>query len=132
MATVTKKELVDRISGRHKTSRLVVRRTVQAFLDEIIRELEAGNRLEFRDFGVFESHRREPRMGQNPATLEPVAVPARRRVRFKPGRRFKERLAAAERRSVAGVSPSTPASMPRSMPSAEPPNSNSPPSSGGV
>lgn len=99
MATVTKKELVDRIATRNKTSRLVVRRTVQAFLDEIIRELEAGNRLEFRDFGVFEARHRAPRVGQNPATLAPVMVPARRRVRFKPGRMFKQRLAAAEKRA---------------------------------
>lgn len=97
MTTVTKKELIDRIASQHKVSRLVVRRSVQAFLDEIISELEEGNRLEFRDFGVFEARHRAERIGQNPATLEPVKVPARRRVRFKPGRAFKQRLAAAEK-----------------------------------
>ncbi len=130
MATVTKKELVDRIATRNKTSRLVVRRTVQAFLDEIIRELEAGNRLEFRDFGVFEARHRAPRVGQNPATLEPVMVPARRRVRFKPGRMFKQRLAAAEKRSQPSAENSSPSASSHPSPQGEPRSDESQPPTG--
>src|SRR3954464_12973894 len=55
MATVTKKELVDRIAEVLKYKRVIVKRVTQQFLDEIIAELGKGNRLEFRDFGVFES-----------------------------------------------------------------------------
>lgn len=100
MATVTKKELVDRIAAKYQISRQVARRTVQAFLDEIIHELEDGNRLEFRDFGVFEAYYRGARVGQNPATLERVMVPARLRVRFKPGRMLKQKLSAAGERQT--------------------------------
>ena len=59
------------------------------FLDEIIQELARGSRLEFRDFGVFEVKERQPRQAQNPRTLEKVAVPARRVVKFKVGRRMR-------------------------------------------
>ena len=51
--TTTKKELVDRIAADSNLSRADVKRTIQAFLDEVIEELDKGNRLEFRDFGVF-------------------------------------------------------------------------------
>lgn len=92
MATVTKKELVDRISETTQAKRIVVKRIVQAFLDEIIDELAKENRLEFRDFGVFESRTRAERVAQNPKTLERVIVPSKRTVKFKMGRLMKERL----------------------------------------
>ena len=77
MATVTKKELVDRIAEQLDVKRVTVKRVTQQFLDEVIRELGRGNRLEFRDFGVFECKQRAARIGQNPKTRERVAVPAR-------------------------------------------------------
>jgi len=89
MGTTTKKDLIDRIAAKTGQSRAVVKRIVQAFLDNVIRELSDGNRLEFRDFGVFETRDRGPRMAQNPKTLEQVPVPAKRTIRFKAGRLMK-------------------------------------------
>ena len=98
MATITKKELIDRIAESTDTKRVVVKRIVQHFLDEIVEELSDGNRLEFRDFGVFESKLRAARTAQNPKTLERVKVPSKRTVRFKIGRLMKERLAEGNNR----------------------------------
>ncbi len=92
MATVTKKELIDRIAEEQDCKRVVVKRVVQAFLDTIVDELSKGNRLEFRDFGVFESRIRAPRQAQNPKTMDKVLVPSRRTVKFKVGRVMKLRL----------------------------------------
>ena len=92
MATVTKKELIDRIADRTSTKRVLVKRIIQGFLDEIVDELGLGNRLEFRDFGVFECKVRAARIAQNPKTLERVSVPAKRTVKFKIGRLMKDRL----------------------------------------
>ncbi len=92
MGTVTKKELIDRIAEQTQAKRVVVKRVVQSFLDEIISELIGNNRLEFRDFGVFEVRTREARVAQNPKTLERVEVPAKRTVKFKMGRLMKEKL----------------------------------------
>ncbi len=92
MHTVTKKELVDRISDRCDCKRVLVKEIVQAFLDEVINELGQGNRLEFRDFGVFEVRQRAARVAQNPKTLERVQVPAKRTVKFKLGRLMKLKL----------------------------------------
>ena len=92
MGTVTKKELIDRIADATKQKRVVVRETVQCFLDQVIVELGRGNRLEFRDFGVFEIRDRKPRVAQNPKTLERVKVPAKKTVKFKVGRMMKIKL----------------------------------------
>ena len=92
MSTITKKELVNRIAQRTQAKHALVKATVQDFFDEIISELAKGNRLEFRDFGVFESRRRAPRRAQNPKTLERIHVPAKRIVKFKMGRLMRQKL----------------------------------------
>jgi len=92
MATVTKKELIDRIAESEDCKRVLVKRIIQSFLDSIVDELSDGNRLEFRDFGVFESRIRASREAQNPKTMDKVFVPAKRTVKFKIGRVMKMRL----------------------------------------
>jgi integration host factor subunit beta len=91
MAT-TKKNLIDRIASSTGTKQSLAKTVVQQFFDEIIAELAQGNRLEFRDFGVFETKITPSRMAQNPRTLEKIRVPAKRRVVFRPGRVVKVRL----------------------------------------
>jgi integration host factor subunit beta len=95
--TITKKELINRISEQTRHSKtpltkVVVKEILQRFLDEIIDELAAGNRLEFREFGVFEVRERAARRAQNPRTLEKVHVPGKRVVKFKVGRLMRERV----------------------------------------
>ena len=96
MATITKKELIDHIAESTKTKHVVVKKIVQAFLDQIIVELGKGNRLEFRDFGVFEVKHRKSRMSQNPKTLEPVHITAKRTAKFKVGRLMRMALSEDE------------------------------------
>lgn len=86
MSTVTKKNLIEQVARDTGFKRVTVKKIVQSFLDNMILELGRGNRLEFRDFGVFETKERASRLAQNPRTLERVEVPAKRVVRFKVGR----------------------------------------------
>jgi len=92
VVTITKKDLVNRIAERTGETKVVTKSIIQMFLDEIIRELSDGNRLEFRDFGVFEVKSRRARRAQNPRTLEKVDVPPKRVVKFKVGRVMRERV----------------------------------------
>ena len=92
MSTITKKELIDRIAEKTDTKRIVVKPVIQSFLDEIIHELANNNRLEFRDFGVFEPRLRAARRARNPKTQQEVGVPAARVVKFKVGRLMKQRV----------------------------------------
>jgi len=115
METITKKELVDRIADQTGSKRVVVKEILQKFLNEIIEELGRGNRLEFRDFGVFETKQRAARVAQNPKTLQRVHVPAKRTVKFKVGRLMKLRLAEgmqAETPGAGGAESAGPAPTP--------------------
>ena len=131
--TVTKKELVNRISDQTGQTKVVVKDIIQRFLDEIIRELTKGNRLEFREFGVFEVRWRAARVAQNPRTLEKVMVPAKRVVKFKVGRSMREQVCDDPPQHAQVVEPMEeksnskvvkPAPAPKSPP--PPPPSNSP------
>lgn len=100
MATITKKELIDHIADATGQKRIIAKTIIQTFLDRITIELGKGNRLEFRDFGVFEVRQRKGRMAQNPKTLEPVEVPPKRTVKFKAGRVMKETLSSDNRTGI--------------------------------
>jgi integration host factor subunit beta len=97
MATVTKKDLIDRIAMNTGQRRVLVKLVVQMFLDEIVADLGRDNRLEFRDFGVFSTKHRKARRAQNPKTMEQVSVPPRRTAKFRPGRLIKRRLKETDR-----------------------------------
>ena len=90
--TTTKKDLVNRIADQTGQTKAVVRDVLQRFLDEIVDELSLGNRIEFREFGVFEVKQRAARQAQNPRTLERVEVPGKRVVKFKVGRSMRAQV----------------------------------------
>jgi integration host factor subunit beta len=90
METVTKKELAYRIAAKLGYRKVVVKRIIQQFILEIISELERGNRLEFREFGVFEIKSRAARKARNPRTGDSVSVPSKVVVHFKAGRMMKD------------------------------------------
>jgi integration host factor subunit beta len=90
MQTVTKRELVQRIAERTGVQQISAKEVIQSFLDEIIAELAKGNRLEFRDFGVFEPKCKAHRVARNPRTGAQVEVPEKTTVKFKVGRLMKK------------------------------------------
>ena len=94
--TVSKREVAERVARKAKQTQLVAKRIIQLFLDEIIEELESGNKLEFRDFGVFDVVHRKQRVGRNPRTGERVEVPEKKVVSFKMGRLMRDRVAASK------------------------------------
>lgn len=107
MRTITKKELIYRAAEKTGVAKADARNLLQFFLTTIVEELGRGNRLEFREFGVFEIRKRRPRQAQNPRTLEKVQVPERRVVKFKEGRLMRERLDKPERPELRPVPPRT-------------------------
>ena len=90
--TITKKELVLRIAELTQQKQTITRDIIQLFIDEVINELARGNRLELRDFGVFEVKQRKSRKARNPKTGAEVRVPQKRVVTIKPGKKMKEEI----------------------------------------
>jgi integration host factor subunit beta len=89
-ATVTKKEIVKKISEDIGLTQLKTKDIVQRTLDAIIHTLVSEGRIELRNFGVFEVKRRAPRKARNPRTGDKVFVPSKNVVTFKPGKEMEE------------------------------------------
>ena len=85
MPNVTRKELAHRIADSSGFGIGIVDNIVKTFLENIITEVGKGNRLEFREFGVFRVTTRRSWTAHDPRTLSPVRVPAKRVAKFKAG-----------------------------------------------
>ena len=88
---MTKRDLVSRISNETGMIQMEVQKVVQLTLDYISEAVAHGDKVELRNFGVFEVRTRKPRIGRNPN--EPntnVTIPSRSVVRFKPGKEMRE------------------------------------------
>ncbi|MES2122497.1 MAG: HU family DNA-binding protein [Chlamydiota bacterium] len=100
METITKKKLIQVISQNRGVHPNDVRNVIQSFLDAMTDYLAKGDRLEFRDFGVFEIVERKQKIGRNPKNASvPIVIPARLAVKFTPGKKMKK-LIEKERRST--------------------------------
>ncbi len=108
MPTTTKREIAERVAQQTGLPQVAVKQVIQMLFDEIITEVATGNRLEFRDFGVFEVVVRRPRTGRNPRTGDKVAVPPKRVVTFKMGKIMKDRVTATETKPSEPTTPTPP------------------------
>lgn len=88
--TLTKRDLVLRISSETGMVQQHVLDVVQKTLDHIAETLANGDKVELRNFGVFEVKTRKARVGRNPnAPAADVPIPARSVVKFKPGKEMR-------------------------------------------
>ncbi len=88
--TLTKRDLVIRISGENGLSQQHVFEVIQKTLDYIAEALASGDKVELRNFGVFEVKIRKARVGRNPNKPETdVPIPARAMVKFKAGKEMR-------------------------------------------
>ena len=65
---------------------------VETFMDIILENLGKGDRIEIRDFGVFQIIERNARTARNPRTGVKVHVDNKRTVKFKTGKALLERV----------------------------------------
>lgn len=93
---MTKKEIVRRISEELGLKQTDTKEVVQRTFDAIIEALATEQRVELRNFGVFEVKKRAARKARNPKTGEEVLVPARFVVTFKPGKEMEQRVKTIE------------------------------------
>ena len=88
--TLTKRDLVIRISSETGLIQQQVLDVVQKTLDYIAEALSKGDKVELRNFGVFEVKVRKARIGRNPnAPATDVPIPQRSVVKFKPGKEMR-------------------------------------------
>ena len=91
--TLTKKDIIRKISAQNSVHPQDVRLIIQAFLEEMIVSLSKGKRLEFRDFGVFEVVTRQEKIGRNPRkAAQAIIIPKRNVVKFTQGKKMRSMI----------------------------------------
>ncbi|WP_281051558.1 HU family DNA-binding protein [Thauera sp. GDN1] len=87
---MNKSDLIDQLIKRLPVlTRREVEASVSAILKAMTTQLAQGRRFEVRDFAALSVRRLDSKLARNPRTGEPVVVPARYVVRFKPGKRLR-------------------------------------------
>ena len=89
---MTKKDIVLKISEETGIKQIDVKKVVQKTLECITKNLQAGEKVELRNFGVFKIKQRRGRTGRNPRTGDIVPVPPKKVVIFKPGLVMKKKI----------------------------------------
>ncbi len=88
--TLTKRDLVLRICEDTGLVQQQVFDIVQRTFDHIVKALANGEKVELRNFGIFEVRVRKARIGRNPsAPGTEVPIPERSVVKFKAGREMR-------------------------------------------
>lgn len=90
---MTKSELIENLIAKHPTVSIkTVDDSVKEILEQMMRTLEQGERIEIRGFGSFSLHFRQSRTGRNPKTGESVNLLSKYVPHFKAGKELKERV----------------------------------------
>jgi nucleoid DNA-binding protein len=84
-----KADLINKISKEMEISRQEAETGVNLFFQTLKEAIERGEEIELRGFGSFRFRRREARTGRNPRTGEPVKVPPKKVLYFKPSKYLK-------------------------------------------
>lgn len=87
---MTKADLIDVVSHAGAPTRRDSEIIVETIFSTVVEALRAGDKVEIRGFGSFRVRQRDARMGRNPKTGEPVAVPARKVAFFKPSKELRD------------------------------------------
>jgi integration host factor subunit beta len=90
---VLRSELIEKLQDAHPELKgPQVEDMVEVMLDEIVKALEKGDRVELRGFGAFSIRRRAARQGRNPRTGATVKVAAKSVPFFKPGKELRAKV----------------------------------------
>ena len=90
---MTRSELILKITSMnsylyHKD----VYKIIDTLFNSVTKALKNGDRVELRGFGTFTTKLRNARIGRNPKTGDPVAIPQKKMPFFKMGKSMKERI----------------------------------------
>lgn len=87
---MNKSELIAAVAEATGLTRKAVSDVVDATLEAIADTLSRGEKISLVGFGTFEVRERAARTGINPATKEPIDIPATKTPAFKAGKQLKE------------------------------------------
>jgi len=87
---MNKKEIVNVLAENMDTTKIAATKVVDNVIDIIASSLESGEDVDLYGFGKFKLSKRKAYTARNPQTGEPIDVPEKQVVTFKPSKRLKE------------------------------------------
>jgi DNA-binding protein HU-beta len=83
---MNKNDLVASIASSAQITKSAAERGLNGLLSSLSAAIQEGKRVTLAGFGSFSTVDRAPRTGRNPKTGEPIPIPSRRVVKFRPGK----------------------------------------------
>jgi integration host factor subunit beta len=87
-----KADLINKLAQELNIPKQDAEEGVNIFFEAIREAILNGEEIEIRGFGTFRFRERQPRAGRNPRTGEPVSVPPKKVLYFKPSKILKEQI----------------------------------------
>jgi len=87
---VNKSELISVVAEKTGMTKKDTEKVVNSVFEGISESLAKGDKVQIIGFGTFEVRERKAREGRNPATGEPITIPAAKVPVFKAGKALKE------------------------------------------
>ena len=87
---MVKADIVSKVADEARIRKSQAIKAVDVLFDSLRDAMVAGERIEFRGFGVFQVKPRKRGFGRNPRTGHEVRIPPGRTVRFKPGKDLRD------------------------------------------
>ena len=87
---MNKAELVKRMSEIAEVPKVTVEKVLDAFMQAVAEAVSKGDKVVLVGFGSFQVVKRAEREGRNPRTGKPIKIPAKKVVKFKPGKKLEE------------------------------------------
>jgi DNA-binding protein HU-beta len=81
---MNKTELVSAIADKSGLSKSNAKKALDGFLSTVAEELKKGGKITLVGHGTYQVIDKNARTGINPRTQEPIKIPAKKVVKFKP------------------------------------------------
>jgi len=86
---MTKAQIVEIIAKKAHLTKKASREAIDSFLDEIVRQINKGEKVVLSGFGTFKVAKVKDKKGRNPQTGEDLIIKSHRVVRFVVGKTLK-------------------------------------------
>ncbi|WP_455673915.1 HU family DNA-binding protein [Phocaeicola sp.] len=89
---MNKAELISAVAAEAGLSKVDAKKAVEGFITAVSNALKSGEKVSLVGFGTFSVSERAARTGINPSTKNPITIPAKNVVKFKPGAELAEAI----------------------------------------
>jgi DNA-binding protein HU-beta len=86
---MTKSQIIEIVAKKAHLTKKAAAEAIDAFLDEIVRQITKGEKVVLSGFGTFRINKVKDKKGRNPQTGEDLIIKSHRVVRFVVGKTLK-------------------------------------------